>query len=87
MAITKTHVKYLTDEKGEKVEVVIPLRDYQEMIEDLGDLKVIEQRRREQRIPFEKVKEKLEKKWKLTKENLPDLLIKSWERSIEIMVN
>ena len=40
-------VQYLTDESGEKTAVVIPLSDYEDLLEDLHDLATVANRRNE----------------------------------------
>lgn len=46
--------KYVTDENGERVAVIISLAEYEELtelLEDLDDAAVVEQRREERGIP------------------------------------
>jgi hypothetical protein len=43
----------LTDEHGEKTAVVLPLSDYEKLLEDLEDLAVVAERRDEPTIPHE----------------------------------
>jgi PHD/YefM family antitoxin component YafN of YafNO toxin-antitoxin module len=45
--------QYLTDERGEKVAVVIPIADYDAMMEDVADLACVAERRDEERISLE----------------------------------
>ena len=44
-------VQFLTNEKGKKTAVVLPVADYEKLREDLGDLAVIAERRDEETIP------------------------------------
>jgi PHD/YefM family antitoxin component YafN of YafNO toxin-antitoxin module len=44
-------VQYLTDEKGKKTAVVMPIEDYEKLREDMDDLAVIAERRDEETIP------------------------------------
>lgn len=53
--------RYIVDEKGERTSVILPLNEYQEMLEDLHDLAIIAERREEPTVSFEKLKQKLEK--------------------------
>lgn len=55
----KVHAQYLTDESGKKTAVVIPLKEYEEMLEDIHDLAVIAERREEPQIPFNELKKRL----------------------------
>ena len=43
--------QYLIDEKGRKKAVVLPLKRYKQLLEDLHDLAVIAERRDEETIP------------------------------------
>ena len=40
-------VKYLTDDRGERTAVVLPIDDYVKLLEDLDDLAVVAERRDE----------------------------------------
>jgi PHD/YefM family antitoxin component YafN of YafNO toxin-antitoxin module len=51
--------QYLTDERGEKVAVVIPIADYDALMEDVADLACVAERRNEDRISLEEVKKQL----------------------------
>ena len=46
-------VKYITDDHGERTAVVLPTSDYEKLMEDLGDLAVVAERRGEPTIPHE----------------------------------
>lgn len=52
--------QYLTDERGEKVAVVIPIAEYQELLEDVADLACVAERRDESRISLAELKKQLE---------------------------
>jgi hypothetical protein len=54
-----TAVQFLTDEKGRKTAVVLPIEDYEKLREDLDDLAVIAERRDEETIPHAEFKKKL----------------------------
>jgi len=49
----KTQPQYITNTEGEKISVILPLADYQELMEDLEDLATIAERKDEVSIPFE----------------------------------
>ncbi len=55
----KLHEQYVIDEKGRKKAVIIPIEEYEELLEDLHDLAVIAERRDEPTIDFEGVKKRL----------------------------
>jgi len=46
-------VKYITDDRGEHTAVVVPIADYEKLLEDLEDLAVVAERREEPTIPHE----------------------------------
>ncbi len=48
-----TAIQYLTDETGEKTAVLLPISDYQRMMEDIEDLADIVDRRKEPTITHE----------------------------------
>jgi PHD/YefM family antitoxin component YafN of YafNO toxin-antitoxin module len=54
-------LQYLTNEKGRKTAVVLPLEEYAKLIEDLDDLRVIAERRHEETIPHEDFKRQLKR--------------------------
>ena len=54
-------LQYLTNEKGKKTAVVLPIEDYEKLIEDLDDLAVIAERRDEETIPHEEFKRNLKR--------------------------
>ncbi len=61
-------IQYVTDEKGRKVAVQIDLKVHGDLWEDVEDVLVSQSRRREKRIPLEKVKAGLIKSGKLSRE-------------------
>ena len=40
-------LQYLTDDRGERTAVVLPISDYEKLLEDLDDLAVVAERRDE----------------------------------------
>ena len=53
--------QYIVDENGKKTAVVLPVDEYEELLEDLHDLAMIAERRDESTITFEELKKRLEK--------------------------
>ena len=51
--IVSDSVKYITDDRGERTAVVVPIADYEKLLEDLEDLAVVVERREEPTIPHE----------------------------------
>jgi len=56
-----TSVQYLTNPKGKKTAVVMPISDYERLMEDLDDLAVIADRHDEPTIPHDKFKAELKR--------------------------
>ncbi len=52
-------VKYITDENGKKTAVILPIEEFEELLEDLEDLAVLAERREEPTLSFEEVLQKL----------------------------
>ncbi|MEI7586391.1 hypothetical protein [Runella sp.] len=50
-----TGIKFITDEKGRRTDVVINLRRYSKELEDFFDHLVFEERKQEETVPFEKI--------------------------------
>jgi PHD/YefM family antitoxin component YafN of YafNO toxin-antitoxin module len=53
--------KYVTDTKGKKTGVILPLKRYQQLMEDLHDLAIVAERREEEPISFEEMKQRIKK--------------------------
>ena len=51
--------RYIVDEKGKRTAVVLPLKEYEELLEDLHDLAMVAERRDEPTVSFEELKKKL----------------------------
>lgn len=51
--------KYIVDESGAKKAVILPLEEYEELLEDIHDLTVIAERKDEPTTSIEKFKKKL----------------------------
>ncbi len=54
-------VQYLVNEKGQKTAVVLPIKEYESMQEDLHDLAVMAERRDDPVISFDELKKRLKK--------------------------
>ncbi len=53
-------VKYLVDESGQKTAVVLPVDEYEDLLEDIHDLAVIAERKDESTTSFDELKKRLE---------------------------
>jgi PHD/YefM family antitoxin component YafN of YafNO toxin-antitoxin module len=51
--------QFLTDDQGHKVAVVIPIADYEDLMEDVADLASVAERRDEDRISLKDLKQQL----------------------------
>ncbi len=51
--------QFLTDDHGQKVAVVIPIGDYEELMEDVADLAAVAERRDDERLSLADVKKQL----------------------------
>jgi len=49
--LTKLHPQYITDENGEKKSVILPISEFEELIEDIEDLATVAERREEKSRP------------------------------------
>lgn len=55
----QVHKQFLVDERGKKTAIVLPLQEYEELLEDIHDLAVIAERKGESTISFDELKAKL----------------------------
>ncbi|MDP2755222.1 MAG: hypothetical protein Q8P40_12655 [Nitrospirota bacterium] len=53
------NTKFVVDESGKKTAVILPLEEYEELLEDIHDLAVIAERKDEPTINFEDLKKRL----------------------------
>lgn len=51
--------QFLTDQTGKRVAVVLPIEDFDELMEDVADLAAVAERRNEERVTLEQVKQRL----------------------------
>jgi PHD/YefM family antitoxin component YafN of YafNO toxin-antitoxin module len=51
--------QYIVDEKGKRTAVILPVEEYEELLEDLHDLAIIAERQGEPAVSFEELKQKL----------------------------
>ncbi len=47
------NLQYLIDEKGDRTAVVLPIAEYEKILEDLNDLAIVAERRDEPLIPHD----------------------------------
>ncbi len=61
VSVRELQAQYVTDEAGKKVAVILPIEEFEDLLEDLEDLAVLLERRDEPTIPFEEAVAKLKK--------------------------
>ncbi len=52
-------VKYIVNERGKRTHAIMPMKDYEELLEDLHDLVVIAARKDEDSISLDELKKRL----------------------------
>ena len=53
--------RFAVDAKGKKIGVIVPLKEYQKLMEDLYDLAMIAEHRAEKTITLEEMKRRMKK--------------------------
>lgn len=53
MKLNELHPQYVTDEHGEKTAVILPIAEFQELLEDIEDLALVAERRNEPTLSHE----------------------------------
>ena len=61
MSKTEAHEQFVVDSAGRKTAVVVPIKRYRRMIEDIHDLAVVAERRSERTISLDAMKKRLKK--------------------------
>ncbi len=56
----KIQEQFLVDQNGKRTAVVLPVEDYERLLEDLHDLSVVAERRNEPTISFDELKCRLQ---------------------------
>jgi hypothetical protein len=51
--------RFLTDESGKRVAVVLPVEEYEELLQDVSDLAAVAERRNDERVTLEEIKQRL----------------------------
>jgi len=54
--------KFIVNKNGKKTEVILDINEYEELLEDLYDLRIVAERKNEETIDFDEVLKKLKKK-------------------------
>lgn len=53
--------QYIINEKGKKTAAILPIEEYEKLLEDLHDISIVAERRDEPTITLEELKERLRK--------------------------
>jgi len=53
--------QFVTDHNGKKKAVILPLKHYEKLLEDIHDLAVVAERRKETQITLKEMKRRLKK--------------------------
>ena len=59
LAIEELAVQYVTNDAGKRSAVIIPIKQFEALLEDLADLAIIAERRDEATIPHKQLKDAL----------------------------
>lgn len=59
--MVKLKERFITNEKGRREAVVLDVRDYEELLEDVEDLQIIAERKKEPSISLDSLKRKLKR--------------------------
>ena len=57
--IIEKKVKFLVDRDGRKTHAVLPIEQYEELLEDMHDAEVVKERRKEGSVSISKMKKRL----------------------------
>ncbi len=60
-SIRELQAQYITDETGKKTAVILPIEEFEELLEDLDDLAVIAERRDEETVAMADVVARLKR--------------------------
>ena len=54
-------IQYIIGEHGEKKAIILPIENYEELIEDLHDLRIVAERKHEEEIGLSELKKRLKR--------------------------
>ena len=61
LSMKELQPQYVTNRTGKKVAVILPIEEFEELLEDIEDLAILAERREEPTIPHEEVMAKLKR--------------------------
>ncbi len=53
------NTKFVTNDKGKKIAAIVPIREYEDLLQDNYSAAIIERRKNEKTYPWEELKKKL----------------------------
>ena len=53
--------QFVTNEKGKKIAAILPIREYEDLLQDIHSAAMIERRKNEKTYPWDDLKKKLAK--------------------------
>lgn len=59
--IRELQAQYVTDDEGKKTAVILPIEEFEELLEDISDMAVLIERRDELAVPFDEIIAKLKR--------------------------
>ena len=65
VSIKELQAQYVTNETGKKIAIILPIADFEELLEDIADLAILAERRDEPVISHDKVMAKLKRDGRL----------------------
>jgi hypothetical protein len=65
VSIKELQAQYVTNETGKKVAIILPIAEFEELLEDIADLAILAERRDEPVISHDKVMAKLKRDGRL----------------------
>jgi len=57
--MSSTKEQYIVDQQGTRTAVILSVKDYQRLLEDIHDLSIVAERRDEPNLSLEEVKQRL----------------------------
>ena len=64
--MAREKIRFLVDDRGRKKSVLLPVKEYEELLEDLSGLALIAERNDQPAEPLQEVKNRLKVKWQST---------------------
>ncbi len=67
--MTMLNPEYIVDAKGRKTKVILPIAEYERLLEDLHDLAVLAEQRDEETISLDELKDRMKRHAALQRED------------------